>query len=178
MQGAALATLGDIDINSPPPYTKVIQILTKRFAPENQTEMYRSQIDARIRKRGEPLQELAQDIKRLIRLAYPSISSEVRDSLAYRAFRDALNDHDLEWAIMQTNVETIDEALHLAIKYEAFQGSKRKSVLRYQAVDNLKNNGVNDNHRGPPVCYYCNKLGHLARECNRRRFDQKRKSNR
>jgi hypothetical protein len=45
-----------------------------------------SQIDARIRKKGETLPELAQDIKRLVRLAYPNAPVEVRDSLAYRSF--------------------------------------------------------------------------------------------
>jgi hypothetical protein len=44
----------------------VLVFVTKRFAQENQTELYRSQIDARIRKKGETLPELAQDIKRLV----------------------------------------------------------------------------------------------------------------
>ena len=173
MQGAALATLGDISIDNPPTYTKLIQILTKRFAPENQIELYRSQIDARIRKRGEPLAELAQDIKRLVRLAYPTVTHDVRDSLAYRAFRDALNDHELEWAIVQANTETIDEALHLAIKYEAFQVSKKKPTLRYQTTENKNQTSYENQKKEPVVCYYCNKPGHIAKFCNKRKGDQK-----
>jgi hypothetical protein len=51
--------------------------------------------------------ELAQDVKRLIRLAHPSAPVEIHDKLSDRAFRNALNDHDLEWAIVQSTIEFI-----------------------------------------------------------------------
>jgi hypothetical protein len=60
MQDSALSTIGEIDTNNIPHFEELMHILTKRrFAPENQTELYRSQIDARIRKKGETLLELA-----------------------------------------------------------------------------------------------------------------------
>jgi hypothetical protein len=94
MQDAALSTLGDINTNSPPSYENLVSTLSKRFEPKNQMELYRNQMDARVRKKGESLPELVQDIKRLVRLAYPNAQQDVRDSLAYIAFRDALNDRD------------------------------------------------------------------------------------
>lgn len=54
MQDSALSTIGEIDTNNIPHFEELIHILTKRFAPENQTELYRSQIDARIRKKVRP----------------------------------------------------------------------------------------------------------------------------
>lgn len=174
MQDSALSTLGEIDTNNIPHFEELINILTKRFAPENQTELYRSQIDARIRKKGETLPELAQDIKRLVRLAYPNAPVEVRDSLAYRSFRDALNDQDLEWAICQGNRDTIDEALHLGLKYEAFHNSRKKPFLRYQKVDN--DTETTKLPKVPPfktnTCSYCHKKGHLIRDCYKRKRDQ------
>jgi hypothetical protein len=44
-----------------------------------------------------------------VRLAYPNAPVEVRDSLAYRSFRDTLNDQDIAWAICQGNRDTFDE---------------------------------------------------------------------
>jgi hypothetical protein len=38
-----------------------------------------AQVDARIRKRGESLPELAQDVKRLICLAHPTATAEIHD---------------------------------------------------------------------------------------------------
>ena len=54
MHDSALSALGEIDTNSMLYFEELMHILTKRFAPENQTELYRSQIDARIRKRVRP----------------------------------------------------------------------------------------------------------------------------
>jgi len=92
LQGVALITVGHINTDSPHTYSELTQSLTKRFSPPNQSEMYMAQEDARIRKRGELLPELALDVKRLIRLAHPSATAEIHDKLSYRAFRNALND--------------------------------------------------------------------------------------
>ena len=53
----------------------------------------------------------------------------------HRAFRNALNDHDLEWAIVQSTTESIDEALDLALRYEAYNMSNRTPALRYQSLN-------------------------------------------
>jgi hypothetical protein len=88
--------------------------------------MYRAQMNARIRTNT----DLAQDVKRLVRLAYPTAPSEVRGSLEYRCFRDALNDHEMEWTVCQSSSECIEEALNLALKYEAFQMSRHRKSTR------------------------------------------------
>ena len=158
MQGAALAILGDIDVSNPPSYVELTKILTNRFAPENQADMFRSQIDARVRRKGESLPELAQDIKRLIRLAYPTVTQEVRDSLTYRAFRDSLNDYELEWALCQANKDNIDEALHIALRYEAFQMGKKKPFARFKTKEH-------DGQSGNKRCFKCGDSGHLRNHC-------------
>jgi hypothetical protein len=38
MQGAALTTVGHINTDSPATYSELIQTLTKRFSPPNQSE--------------------------------------------------------------------------------------------------------------------------------------------
>jgi hypothetical protein len=53
----------------------------------------------------------------------------------HRAFGNDLNDHDLEWAIVQSTTESIDEALHLALRYEAYNMSNRTPSLRYQSLN-------------------------------------------
>ncbi|CAC5420077.1 unnamed protein product [Mytilus coruscus] len=81
------------------------------------------------------LGELAQDIKRLIRLAYPTAPEDVRDSIDYKIFRESLNNHELEWAICQADKDTIDEALNMALRFEAFNTNKRKLTIRYIAQE-------------------------------------------
>ncbi|CAC5394867.1 unnamed protein product [Mytilus coruscus] len=163
INGAALSILADIEIDNIPTYSNLVKILTKRFAPENLTDVYMSQIDACIRKPGQPLQELADDIKRLIRMAYPSATLDTRDYLTYMAFRKALNDHDLELAILQSNVETIDGALYCALKCETFRAREKRfrqqPKFETAACINAKAN---------QKCYFCNEKGHTIRGCPKR----------
>ena len=79
LQGAALTTVVHINTDSPPTYSELTHTLTKRFSPPHQFEMYMAQVDARIRKMGESLLELAQDVKRLIRLAHHFATAEIHD---------------------------------------------------------------------------------------------------
>ena len=50
----------------------IIAAPTSRFAPEDQSELYRFELKNRFRKKDETLTEFPQDIKRLARLAYPN----------------------------------------------------------------------------------------------------------
>ncbi|CAG2188291.1 unnamed protein product [Mytilus edulis] len=85
-----------------------------------------AQMKSKIRGCTEQIPVLGQDIKRLVRLAYPSAPIEVRDYLARDCFIDSLNDADMEWAIFQAKAKNIDNAIQVALEYEAFQNNRRK----------------------------------------------------
>lgn len=126
-------------------YHRLVKALTERFEPENQCELYKAQIKQRIRKRDEPLTELAQDIKRLTRMAYPSAFLDLRDTLSKDCFIEALNDADMELFICQKEPETLDDAVRMALKYEAFSQGRRKRLssaktgVRMQYEDDTQN---------------------------------------
>lgn len=196
LRGTARSVLTDLRPRQLENYHELKDALQTRFEPKNQTEMYRAQMNGRYRKRNESLSELAQDIKRLARLAYPTAPCEVRDTLAYKCFRDALCDQNMEWAICQGSSENIDEALNLALKFEAFTlGRDRKfnQALRFQQE-------ISDSQQPAPVyamsenshnltrlsknnetkkCFYCGKAGHFRNVCRKRMHDmQKAEKNR
>ena len=89
--------------------------------------MYRAQMKNKLRGKNEPIPELGQNVKRLVRLAYPSAPTEVREQLARDCFVDSLNEAELEWRIFQG--KTIDDAVQIALEYEAFQNGRRKRGL-------------------------------------------------
>ena len=99
--------------------------LSARFEPVHQSELYRAKIKSRIRQRGESIPELAQGIRKLVRLAYPSAPAEVREQLSKDCFIDSMNSADLEWSILQGKAKTVDDEIKLALEYEAFQRGKR-----------------------------------------------------
>jgi len=110
-------------------YLHLTSALSSRFQPENQAEMYRAQMKNKLRGKNEPIPELGQDVKRLVRLAYPSAPTEVREQLARDCFVDSLNEAELDWAIFQGKTKTIDDAVQIALEYEAFQNGRRKRGL-------------------------------------------------
>ncbi|CAC5393394.1 PLD3_4 [Mytilus coruscus] len=151
MQNDALAAIGDINTNCPPSYSELVNTLTRRFAPDNQTELYKTQIDTRIRKGGK---------------------------VCLNFFREALNDYDLAWVLTQSNIDAIDDALNLALKYEAFHSSHRKPNLRKLAeVSEINTNYTapkthfKGGNSGKGACYYCGEPGHFKRDCQKRMTD-------
>ncbi|KAL3862063.1 hypothetical protein ACJMK2_038690 [Sinanodonta woodiana] len=146
LRGAAQGVLSDLHPDMRRNYRSLVNALASRFEPENQSELYRAQIKSRLRKRGEPLTELAQDIKRLVRLAYPTAPLQVREQLARDCFIDSLNDSELEWVVFQAKSQTVDDALRVGHEYEAFQKGRhgrltiKHGVRMQREVLNKENN--------------------------------------
>ena len=89
-------------------------------------------LKTRLRCEKETLSELAQDVNRLVRLAYPSATVDVREQLSKDYFIDALNDHELEWAVLRGKPESVDNALKLALEYESFLIGRRDKHVSSQ----------------------------------------------
>ena len=73
----------------------------------------------------------------MVRKAYPAAPSSIKDVFAKDCFIDALNSAELGWSVRQSKPTSLDDALHLALEYEAFeQGRQRRqgvgTVVRSQ----------------------------------------------
>ena len=112
-------------------YRSIVTALTPLFEPEDQSELFRSELKSRFRKIKGPLTKSAQDIKRLIRLAYPNTDVDVRGTLARNAFEDYLNDSDMEWEVHHGNPKTIETAVKVALEFEAFRGQPSKDYIKH-----------------------------------------------
>ena len=130
LRGQAQSILSDLSLENRKSLSHLIEALTIRFKPENQMEIYQSQLKTRLRKKGEDLATLAQDLMRLVRKAYPSVSPEMKDKFAMDAFMDALNDSDLEWSVYQGHPKSLHDASKLAHEYEAFRMGRGKRSLQ------------------------------------------------
>lgn len=125
LRGAAQTVLSDLSPDQRLSFASLTYALSARFEPIHQSELYRARMKARVRHRGEALPELAQDIRKLVRHAYPSASLEIREQLAKDCLIDSFNDHDLEWSVLQGKPKSVEDALKLALEYEAFQKGHR-----------------------------------------------------
>ena len=87
----AQGILGELTIYKQQNYEAFVKALQERFSPPNQTELYRCQLLERRQKTSETrMSELGQAIRRLVILAYPTVLSDERDSLAKQQFIEAL----------------------------------------------------------------------------------------
>ena len=108
-------------------YFELSNALQERFAPPNQTELYRVQLKERRQKATESLTELGQDIWRLINLAYPKAPADLRETLAKEQFIDALVSSDMRLRIKQARQTSLNMAVRHAVEL-AFNKAERNHI--------------------------------------------------
>jgi hypothetical protein len=133
--GAAQRVLGNASKETGQHYDSLVKALEERFAPRNQTELYRAQLKERRQRASETLSELGQAIRRLTCLAYPTAPSEVRETLGKDAFINALVNSDTRLHIKQGRPENLNDAIRLFVELDAYFKTERRGDLRM--VDNV-----------------------------------------
>jgi len=98
----------------------IIALLRTRFGSSNQCERFRAELYARKRKRGESLQSLCNDVRRLLLLAYPDSHDVVCDVVGRDAFLAALDNPSLRTRILDQRPSSLDDALDMACRMEAY----------------------------------------------------------
>ena len=120
LRGDARGVLSDLDPSSQRCLPALVNALKRRFCSGDKEELNRTLLKNRVREKGESLPELAQNLRRLTKFAYPEAPSTIQDSLAKDQFLDAINDTDLRWRIFQSRPKTLDDTLEVAVECEAF----------------------------------------------------------
>ena len=95
--------------------------LDSHFGVAHQAELNRARLRSRKRQRGEGLPELAEDIERLARLAYPDADPSMLEVLGKDQFIDALLNDDSRLRIRQMRPTTLRAALEHALELESYQ---------------------------------------------------------
>lgn len=126
LKGSALTVLNNIPPESLYSYGALVSALETRFGSAHQAELHRVRFKARLRRRDENLPELAEDIERLARLAYPQTTQAMLDLLAKDQFVDALPDEDMRLRIRQSRPTSLREALRVAVELDSFQQASRQ----------------------------------------------------
>ena len=95
-------------------------------------------MELRLRRRrsGESLATLHQDIRRLNVLAHPTFPSEARDVMACDYFVDALDDPEMALKVRQRVPKSLDDALHLALRLEAWAKDAQRQTSEVEVRRN------------------------------------------
>ena len=125
-------------------YEQLVEILKSRFGGQGMEERFQTELRCRRRKNGESLRELAQDIRRLMMLAYPGEKSNLSEHIARDFFLSAIDDSDLELKIREREPSTLDSAVKVAQRLEVFksavvQSSNARQRLSRQVTETSGN---------------------------------------
>ena len=127
LRGQAQGVFGNI-ANKSHDFQLLVASLEERFAPPNQTELYRVQLRERKQKASETLSELGQEIRRLTNQAYPNAPPDLRETLSKEQFIDALVSSDMRLRIKQARPVSLNDAIRHAVELEAFNRAERKHL--------------------------------------------------
>ena len=94
LKGSAFTVLGNLGTETRQDYRALAAALESRFRAAHQQELHRTKFKSRLRPYEESLQELAEDIERLARLACPLAPEDMKDLLAKEQFIDTILDGD------------------------------------------------------------------------------------
>jgi hypothetical protein len=138
LKGPALAVLGNLAPEERQNLDVLVVALKNRFGTSHQTELSRMKFKNRIKQKDESLPEMAEDIERLCRLAYPDAPPTLRDVLARDQFVDALLDEDTRLRIKQERPKTLRKALEAGLELESFQIAARQRLKVSRETDLLR----------------------------------------
>jgi hypothetical protein len=128
LKGHALTVLSNLSSEHRSHYPSLVAALESRYGSQRQAELNRMKLRSRSRRREESLPELAEDIERLAKLAYPEATSAVLDTLAKDQFIDALVDDELRLRVAQGRPATLRAALGVSLEIESFTlAAKRRT---------------------------------------------------
>ena len=139
LRGQAQGVFGNLSSNSRD-YDTLVKALEERFAPPNQTELYRVQLRERRQKASETLSELGQEIRRLTNLAYPSAPADIKETLAKEQFIDSLVNVDMRLRIKQARPTDLNDAVRHGVELEAFNRAERSKLEGQIEVDSKSEN--------------------------------------
>ena len=124
LRGSAVSVLSDLPHCDRTYYPTLVQALSNRFDPENQTQLYKAQLRTRIRERWRINSRIS-----LVRSAYIELPSELREGIAKDCFIESLNNRELEMAVFQSRPKSLQQAVNVAIEFEAFQATRQRKPL-------------------------------------------------
>jgi hypothetical protein len=112
----------------------MIRLLRARFGTDHQAERFRAELRGRRRKKDESLHSSYNDICRLLALTFPGPSNTTTQVVGRDSFLNALDNNSLRARILEHEPQTLDEALRIACRLEAYD----KSAVPTSASDDCE----------------------------------------
>jgi hypothetical protein len=134
LRGQALQILQTLPVEDQKNYAAFVKALELRYGDHHLSQVYQSQLRARVQKSGENLQEFAADVERLVHLAYPNGPAQFHHEIGTSVFVDGVRDGELQLALRLARHNKCANALVHALEFEAAKNASRPTAQRLRAV--------------------------------------------
>lgn len=134
LTGDARGLINEISENDRRDFDAVVGALKGRVGSLHKAEVFRSELQTRVKGKNETIPELAQSIKKLTRKAYPSANLEVIETLALDYFIDAIPFKDIRIRLREVCPKTVSEAEKIAVRLDAVHVADRSRNCNVKTV--------------------------------------------
>jgi len=187
LRGRARSVLDGITEIGSVTFTELKSKLELRFGEGHSAQSYYFQFTNRRQKFGEDFVTLGTDLERLVRLAYPECSLEVREKIACAQFISALTDGFIKRTLQIEGVNSLKAAVERSVAIKIIQKNSfsrgneggfreknnfvRKNINKEgekkmkEGKEVKKGNFRNLRGNGSEECWQCGATGHFRSEC-------------
>jgi len=133
LDGSARGILAEFDNPVDTSYADVKRALLRRFGPTQLVEVHEQTLTHLRLNKGQNIRELAHEIQKLAKQAYPDIIGPPRERLSVKYLVNAIHDREIAFYIREKNPRDLDEACTLFERYTALtadEGSSRRSGVK------------------------------------------------
>ena len=144
LEGHARQILAEFDDPLAASYDDVKHALLRRFGPTQLVEVHEQALAQLRLGKGQSIREIAPEVQRLVKQAYPDIVGPPRDRLAVKHLLSVIHDKETVFYIREKNPRDVSEACTLYERYTALVSEdnlSRRTGVR----------GVNDARPEPPA---------------------------
>lgn len=187
LQGGASEILQTVSISERKDYSSLMDALQRKYGNTHMKQIYRIELKNRKQTKEESLSDFATEVERLAYLAYSDTSPDFMEKCKIDVFVDGIRDVDTKRATVTTPKATFCETVTTALTHETaslvcrsdvtvrcMEKTEDKELLELicHAVKSFKRSDQPDRPAFYGKCYYCDKVGHLARDCFKRKSEQ------
>ena len=119
--GEAIKLLGELSSEMLGDYRLLVQELNRRYDPRERAQAFKLEFRSRFRKPTESITQYAQSLNRLVSKAFPNMPSNAQQQWVLDQFTLGLGSVDLQRHVQFGHPKELNEAISLAIEYEAFE---------------------------------------------------------
>lgn len=141
-------------------YVSAVDSLRERFDPKCYSEVHKLNFRRRKRNKNESFFDLALDLRKLAKQAFPAKDQEFLEDLTREQFIEAVQSRELRLRLRRAKLSMLDDMVALCVEHETFDLLENVRGKDAHPVNTTEYNHI--------TCHKCGVLGHKAKQCKRK----------